>query len=212
MADDKKIASLLAKYEKSNLTAGTMDPMDFMAYFILMDTCGCTGADAAAGVRRLRAGFIDYNDMRVARWTEVADALNPLPSADPAARRLRDYLNRVFDTCGTMSLSFFAEMKVTEAKKTLAALEPQLAKETGFPVLYAYQPGFPIPISDAALAVAKQQGAAGRGSRAELQKALAESGLNGEKCAALVMYWEIDAAKQAKPAPKKGESKAKKKK
>ena len=207
--EDRKIAALLEKYGKSSLAAGTMDPMDFMVYFIIMDTAECTAATAAAAIRRMRANFVDYNDIRVARWTEVADSLKPLPRADPVARRIRDYLNRVFDTCGAMSLRFFSDLKPSEARKTIAALEPALPKDAGFIVLYAYQPGFPLPISDAAFALARQQGAIPRsGSRQNLQKALSDSGLPGEQCAALVQYWEIDAVKDRKPAPKEKEAKA----
>ncbi|MBP5231790.1 MAG: hypothetical protein J6333_00110 [Planctomycetes bacterium] len=204
---DGKIAGLLEKYEKGALSTGGMDPMDFMVYYIIMDTAECTAAMAVAAIRRMRGSFVDYNDIRVARWTEVADSLKPLPQADPAARRIHDFLNRVFDTCGAMSLRFFTELKLMEAKKTIAALEPALPKETGFPVLYAYLPGFPIAISDAALALARQQGVVARtGTRQNLQKALADSGLPGDKCADLVFYWEIDAVKDKKPAPKKADA------
>lgn len=206
---DGKIAGLLAKYEKGALSTGGMDPMDFMVYYIIMDTSECTAAMAVAAIRRMRGAFVDYNDIRVARWTEVADSLKPLPQADPVARRIRDFLNRVFDTCGAMSLRFFADLKLMEAKKTIAALEPALPKDTGFPVLYAYLPGFPIAISDAALAVARQQGVVARsGTRQNLQKALADSGLPGDKCADLVLYWEIDAVKDKKNAPKKDDKDA----
>ena len=206
---DGKIAGLLEKYEKGALSTGGMDPMDFMVYYIIMDTSECTAAMAAAAIRRMRGSFVDYNDIRVARWTEVADSLKPLPQADPVARRIRDFLNRVFDTCGAMSLRFFADLKLMEAKKTIAALEPALPKDTGFPVLYAYLPGFPIAISDAALAVARQQGVVARsGTRQNLQKALADSGLPGDKCADLVLYWEIDAVKDKKNAPKKDDKDA----
>lgn len=214
MAEDKKIAALLEKYEKGALAPKAMAPMDYFVYCIFMDTAQCPPAEAAEAVKRLRAAFVDFNDIRVARWVEVADRLAPLPNADPAARRLRDMLNRVFDTCGVMSLDFLAGMKVNEARKALAALDPALPKEMPQLILYALVPGQSLIISDEALAVARQQGAiAKNGNRQNLQKALADSGLAIEKCAALVHYWEIESdSKKKKPAPKKDEKPAAKKK
>lgn len=202
MPEDKKIAAVLRKYEKNANKFKALAPLDFMVHCLFREYD--TAIAAAEAIARLQAAFINYNDIRVARWTEVANVLLPFNNADVCTRRLRDLLNRLFDRCGMMSLQFLSVLKINEAKRSLANLEPNLNKEILLPVLYMVMPNFQITISNEALNLAKQHGLISRnGTRTHLQKALANSGLSSESCGRLVQYLEIDTHKKTAPKKKK---------
>jgi hypothetical protein len=83
-----------------------------------------TATLARAGFKKLRAAFVDYNELRVALAHEIAHALGPgYPKAEERAMRLRSALNDVFRREHTMSLAKLADAGKRESRAYLETLD-----------------------------------------------------------------------------------------
>lgn len=83
------------------------------------------GDGAYRACRKLLTDFVDWNEVRVARWGEVERVLRPYVGerrSGEAARRLVYCLQQIFQTRGEVSLECLAEDPPPEAKKFLLGL------------------------------------------------------------------------------------------
>jgi endonuclease III len=107
----KKIKSFLSTLKKRPPGEKTSDlePMDSLILGILrQDT---TRQQGLAGLKALRAEFVDYNEMRVAPPKDIADLLGPdMPLARLKAEMVTGVLNRVLDHGNDMNLQFLSDI------------------------------------------------------------------------------------------------------
>jgi hypothetical protein len=161
---------------------------------VLCDGEGVTDEDARAAMRRVGENFVDWNEVRVARVTELARRLDPLPDADARARRLSRMLNALFEMRGGLVFDFLRDMKPTEGRKTVAEMDAELPRDTVSLLLFSTCPGTTIPLSNEALALARKEGLVSRtGNKQHLQKRLLAD-LEQEEAGVFVQCLEILAA------------------
>ncbi len=170
-ASAKSLDSIINKLEKLNIKPKFMAPLDRLVYAVLSENRSPAAVEKAmASVLKV---FFDWNEARVARWVEIARALDPLDDADQAAIRLRNTLNRLFDLRGELSLDFFEDMKVTEARKVIFEVDPDFKRDEVGLMLYQCLPGMTPPITPEIVAEAKKLGVITKnGTKAQLQKLL----------------------------------------
>lgn len=83
-----------------------------------------TAALARTGYKKLRAAFVDYNELRVALAHEIAQALGPgYPKAEERSMRLRSALNDVFRREHTMSLAKLTDAGKRDSRMYLESLD-----------------------------------------------------------------------------------------
>ncbi len=155
-------------------------------------------------IEKVMKAFIDWNECRVARWVEIARAMDPMPGSDKVAMRIKDMLNRLFDKKGILSLDFCTEMKVTEARKFINELDLNLSKhEVGF-ILFHYHPSMTVPVTAEGLDVAKKYGLIPKsGDKPHLQKLFSK--MEHQEAVDLLHYLELEAiiGDDSKPASSK---------
>ncbi len=199
----------LQQFEKSKLRPRPRPPLEQL----LLDAIGANvdPLEADDAVARMAEGFVNWNELRVARLPEIARLIDPLPEADKRAKNVREILNRLFDRHGAMELDFLADMKLTEGRKVLQEIYPAAPRQVLSIVLYAIVPGATLPISPEGLKAARKKGLIGRsGTKAQLQKALAAD-LEQEQAARMAHYLELEGVHGAGGAKKTTNKKAGKK-
>ncbi len=165
-------------------------------------------AEALDALGRIRRSFLDLNEMRVARTTELARVLDPLPGAESAAARIQKTLNRLFEREGGMSLTCLAELKPSEARKALQSMDKGVSRNTAGRILFATCPGATMPASPEALKTARRHGLLGRtAGKAQLQKALLQA-LEPDQAARLLFHLEAGGDKRPRKAGKKKSTKS----
>ncbi|MBN2712277.1 MAG: hypothetical protein JXR97_07545 [Planctomycetes bacterium] len=198
--ESSKALALLNQYRKSGKIRHPLPPLETMVYEILAD--GIEADEALKAFNRLSSTFINWNECRVARVTEIGRILDKIDDADGKALRVRKMLNRLFDFRGAMDLDFALEMKPSEARRCLIDLDVDVPRSIISVILFQLCPGTTIPISPEGLAVAKKHGLIGKSSsKQQLQKVLqGELDLNdgGE----LMQYLEFEAEGETKKAAK----------
>lgn len=188
---EKSIQSVLRAYETGSIAPKALTPMDRLVFGILTDYA--TPLEAEEAMARLRERFINWNELRVARWIEIARGLDPIPDSDACAIRLRSMLGRLFELRGAMALDFLTEMKVTDARKLLVDLDSNLPRHELNLIMFEMIPGMSIPLSQEGLKVARKHGLIGRtGNKNQLQKTL-ETECEGAEAAQLLHYIEVEA-------------------
>lgn len=155
---DKSVKSsslreVLASLEKS-YPGAPAEELDFFVVVIL----GAITPENFAAFRRLRDGFSDWNEVRVARMVELAKLLEPLPEPDALAFRLRAALNKLFELRGAMDLAFLLDMRISEARRRICGLDKQFTRQTADYILSAIVPTVAPPLSDAAIQAARRYG------------------------------------------------------
>ncbi len=188
---------------------GSLSPKPMSAFLRLVFAIASEGNDPVAamrGIEGIEANFIDWNECRVARWVEIARAMDPLPNADKIAMRIKDMLNRLFDRKGMLTLDFCIELKLTEAKKLLNELDLMLPKQEVGMILYYYHPTMTLPVTPEGLEVAKKYGLIAKsGDKSHLQKVFAK--LEHQEALELLHYLELEAV-TGNPEPVSEESTA----
>ena len=126
--------------------------------------------------------FVDWNELRVARWGEVERALRPYVgerrSVD-AARRLVQCLQQIFQARGEVDLDSFAEKAPNEARQFLMGLDYLDRDEGNLVMLLGF--GEPVmPVDGDVLRTGKRLGVVSNGAtKLQAQRALEQS-LEGE--------------------------------
>ena len=101
---------------------------------------------AAASLRRLKRSFVDYNEIRVTRLSEIEEAISPLPDAGRKAQAISLMLNAVFDRHHRASIEPVFELPKREARKFLERISSPAAAAR---VLLMSQGAHAVPADDA---------------------------------------------------------------
>jgi len=122
--------------------------------------------------------FVDWNELRVARWGEVERALRPYlgeRNAVDAARRLVQCLQQIFQVRGEASLDAFAEKTPAEAWQFLTGLDYVDRDESNLVMLLGF--GEPVmPVDGDVLRAGKRLGVIANGAtKLQAQRALEQS-------------------------------------
>lgn len=180
-ATQKPLELQLKKLEKASIKPKFLEPLDRIIFAILTD-CGTMPVDAEKAIRRVQTAFIDWNEVRVSRWVEIARAFDPIPSADAAAIRTRDMLNRLFDLRGELTTDFFITLKLNEARKALVEIDPDFPKDQIQTILFQCMPGMTPPVTPEILQAAKKYEVVSKnGTKEQLQKLMTDDPENGIK-------------------------------
>lgn len=173
-ASAKSLESAIKKLEKDKALPRFMDPLSRLVFAVMSEQRSPADVEKAMG--SVLKKFFDWNEARVARWVEIARSLDPLSNSDGAAIRLRNTLNRLFDLRGELSLDFFEDMKISEARKAFLDIDPEFKRDDINLILYQCLPTMTPPVTQEVVDVAKKQGViAKNGSKATLQKLLSSN-------------------------------------
>ncbi len=194
-AASSALREVLANLDKAYPGAPATD-LDFFVMAIL----GEITPELFAAFRRLRAGFVDWNEARVARMVELAKLLDPLPEADALAFRLRATLNKLFDLRGAMDLTFLVDMRLTDARRRVCSLDKAFTRQTAEQILCAVTATVLPPLSTAALRAARRHGILPAGKNARwLQQRMREE-LGTAEAARLAFLLTLAEAAERRPA------------
>ncbi len=186
----KSPVSILSDFNKGKLYPKPMSAFIRLIYAILSEDN--TPEAAMKSIEGIQKVFIDWNECRVARWVEIARAMDPMSNADKLAMRLKDLLNRLFDRKGMLTLDFCVDMKVTEARKLLNELDLNLNKQDVSIILFYYHPTMTVPVTPEGLEVAKKYGLIPKsGDKSHLQKVFAK--MEHHQAVELLHYLELEA-------------------
>ncbi|MDR3211720.1 MAG: hypothetical protein LBU79_07375 [Planctomycetota bacterium] len=195
MANSKtNTASPIAQYIEKRLGRAALSPLnalDHIAFAILLED-GATVKTALEMVASLKKDFFDWNEIRVSRTQEVARTLSAIIRADTSARRLIEEYNGFFEKKGCLSFDFLRVVKVAEAKKQLHQAFPLLHKGAISLILYEFCPEASLPISDAALKLARKEGLIGKSANREQFVAALASGAVPGDAVLLVQHLELE--------------------
>jgi endonuclease III len=201
-----KTLGVLDKFRKAKRGVSPLPPLELIIFSLLRGEND--DRDVFEALKRVRAEFVDWNEARVARRSELAALLDPLSSADELAARMQAFLNQLFDVCGGINLGFLETVKPSEAKRHVLELDAEISRDVVALVLFQLCPGTTMPLGAEALKLARKLGLVGRsGTRQQLQKRLQEE-LSPAEAAELLQYLELETAP---PAPKKKSSSRRKK-
>lgn len=195
MATTKEAAGLAKELlERKETGSGPIPPraLDHLGLAVLVDE-DVEVSDALAALSRLRRAFVDWNEVRVARTQEIARVIGAIPSAESAAKSLREEYNAFFEKKGALNYEFLAAGKPAETRRALGQLLPKLSKGALAILLYEFCPGASLPLSDEGLRQARRDGVVGKtGDRNQVTRALAEQ-MDLAEAALLLQHWEIEA-------------------
>jgi hypothetical protein len=91
------------------------DPTDELIVALLIE--GATERKALAAMHRLKRSFVDYNEIRVTRTSEIEEAISPLPGAAAKSHLIPQVLGAVFDRFHRTSLEPLTELARRDARK-----------------------------------------------------------------------------------------------
>ena len=120
------------------------DPTDEMMLALLVDQT--TERRAETSLRRLKRAFVDYNEIRVTRLSEIEESISPLPDAAGKARAISLMLNAVFDRHHKISLVPVFELSKRDARKFLEKISTPAAAAR---VLLMTQAAHAVPVDNA---------------------------------------------------------------
>lgn len=202
--------ALLEMFRKKNPDAPPADPIGQILFAILAENTDVSLASAA--FRRLVSSFVNLNELRAARWCELARLIDPLPNSDERAMAIRDMLNRIVEYAGALDLSFFETMKISEAKKLLEKIAPTLPQPAAQIILFSLLPSAHLSLSEAAIDLGRKNGWLGITGKEDVAKRLLKEGkISRQEIAHLFFYLEIAAGVLPGKRPRKKPIQGKKK-
>jgi len=137
---------LLRRYGKPD-PPDHADPLDQLVLGIL--SRGTTEAKARAAYDRLRAGVVDYNEMRVTPPVEVAEVIGrSYPDAEARSRDIVNVLNALYDKRNAIDLTFLSSKPLREAREYLLSL-PGVDEFAAARVVLFSLGGHAIPVDQA---------------------------------------------------------------
>lgn len=137
--------------------------------------------------KTLRKDYVDLNEVRVARMAEMARIMDPLKNADALAKRVKDLLNRIFERTGNLTLEFMTDMKISEARRALAQIEP-VNRALADRILSMEVPAAAQAFSDEAVKLSQGWSLIPKnGNRAQLQKIVGENLSMSDR----VLFWHL---------------------
>jgi endonuclease III len=143
---------------------------------------GAETPNAYRACARLMHEFVDWNEVRVARWGEIERVLRPFlgfDEAPEASRRLVYCLQQIFQKRGDVDLSGLAKTSPADARRFLLELDCVNRDEANLVLLLGL--GDPVmPVDSDVLRTSKRIGVVANGAtKLQAQRAL-ESVLEGE--------------------------------
>ncbi|MCI0340368.1 MAG: hypothetical protein L0216_04340 [Planctomycetales bacterium] len=159
---DRMVALLEKRYGVRRTPGWLETPLDVAVHAIV-----ATGAPPAVGDRgyqALQREFVDWNEMRVATWREIGDALDRAHVPDPGARAvaLKRALQQIFTRLNRVSLDNVAGMELREAHAYLAGFS-DLPTHAAGAILYGRLRGAGIFPSHGVVRVSERTGLVRRG-------------------------------------------------
>jgi endonuclease III len=179
------------------------DPTDEMVLSLLLS--GTTEQRAAAALRRLKRSFVDYNEVRVTRLSEIQEAVSPIPDAAEKAGRISRVLNAVYERFHRASLDPLAELSKREARHFLEAAGDPAAVAR---VLLLSLSGHAVPADDAVLRVLGEEGVVDEGTAAVKVQAALERHLHAPEAYAFYRLVRNRAEATAPAHPKRARRRA----
>jgi endonuclease-3 len=173
------VRTLKRKFPKTSVpTNGNLT--DHLTAVVMSRGSGTTEAYRACA--RMMDAFVDWNEVRVARWGEIERILRPeIGSAESAeaARRLVYCLQQIFQHRGDVDLSGLARTSPAEARKFLLGLDCVDRDEANLVLLLGL--GDPVmPVDSDVLRASKRMGVVSNSAtKLQAQRAL-ENVLEGE--------------------------------
>jgi endonuclease-3 len=126
---------------------------------------------AERALRRLTAEFLDFNEVRVTRPREIADAIQSVADPLEKATRIVRVLSALFQQRGTMDLDFLRRLPAVQARAFLESLDGVDARAVATVMQSLGAPA--IPADAAVVRLAKRLGLADRAASADqVQQAL----------------------------------------
>jgi len=154
----KIVTQLLATQSKAaRVTAATpaRPVLEQFIYAVLREDTTRGLADRA--YRALQDGFYDWNEVRVSSDQEVAEALAGLPCAEDRARRIREFLQEVFETTFSFDLEPLQKKGVKQAAKQLSRFAAANDYVVAFVVQHSLE-GHSMPLDGRSVRVLKRLG------------------------------------------------------
>jgi endonuclease-3 len=118
---------------------------------------GATREAADRAYRKLREGFYDWNEVRVSSEEEIAEALVGMPDAEARARRVREFLQEVFETTFSFDLEPLQKKGLKQAAKQLARYQAASDYAVAWVVQHSLG-GHAMPLDERSVRVLKRLG------------------------------------------------------
>ena len=127
---------------------------------------------AAQALRRLHTDFVDFNEVRVTRPRDLAQAIQMVADPFAKARRIGRVLQQLFQKQGCVDLDFLRRWPLPQARGFLEQLEGVNPRTVATVVLLSLE-GNALPADAAVVRISKRIGLVGRGWPADqVQQAL----------------------------------------
>ncbi len=132
----KKLCSKLKKDYEGSESVELLDPLEALIEAIL--SYEVTQSKARSVLKKIKSEFVDFNELRVARYDELTAVMGKsYPQAREASEQLTGVLNFIFEKEDKLSLDILKEMGKREAKAYLESLEQTNAYIVSYVMLYA---------------------------------------------------------------------------
>lgn len=139
----RKVDALLESAYGKKVNRHREDPLDELIVTILSQHTNDGNRDRA--YQTLRRRFPTWEDVRIARVADVADAIRCGGLANQKAARIKGILNQLKEERGTLNLDFLRDAPLEEAEKFLSRFNGVGPKTIACVLLFACrQPVFPI--------------------------------------------------------------------
>jgi endonuclease-3 len=173
------VRALKRKYPKTTVPS-TGSLTDHLAAVIVSRGTGSAESYKASSI--MMESFVDWNEVRVARWGEIERVLRPFLGSDEspeASRRLVYCLQQIFQKRGDVDLSGLARTSPAEARTFLLSLDCVDRDEVSLVLLLGL--GDPVmPVDGDVLRASKRMGVVSNtATKLQAQRAL-ENVLEGE--------------------------------
>jgi len=127
---------------------------------------------AAQALKRLQTEFVDFNELRVTRPGDVAEAIQMVAEPEVKAKRIRRVLQQLFLKNGSVELDFLKRLPLPQARGFLEQLEDVDARTVATVVLLSLG-GNALPADAAVTRLSKRIGLTRRSwSTEQVQQAL----------------------------------------
>ncbi len=117
----RRLLAALKNVYRYKPLASDWSALEHLLLGILAD--GAPETRAVAALRALESAFVDWNEVRVSSWCEIAEALSPMPRAMEKAEQIKAVLGRIFDEGNEMSLDFLQDKGQREVLRLIAGIE-----------------------------------------------------------------------------------------
>ena len=200
---NKKFEKLYASLRKNKKTIKHTD-MPIIENLTLSILCSyMSPCDANVALSKLKSTFVDFNEIRVTKTSEIVDVLSLPAAAIPAITELNAALMSLFVIKGRITLEFLHEEKITAINKLFKEKFKSISKEATTATLLLGLNYPRMPISEVLVNYAKvQKISRGKITRTSLQREI-EKGVPQEMLPSFFLAysqaaWELKTAEDEK--------------